>query len=63
MLKTVIFSLQMGLTSNFVPDYQTVKLCSKVAKIRVWKSFLAVIDTKRVSEIYESYFANCHVTV
>jgi len=30
-LKTVIFSPQVGLTSNFVP----VEMCSKAAKIRI----------------------------
>jgi len=41
LLKTVIFSLKVGLTSNFVPDCYTVKLYSKVAKIG-FRSFLVV---------------------
>jgi len=41
----------------------TVKLCSKVAKIRVPKSFLPVFDTKRVFKIYDSYFDSGHVTI
>jgi len=40
---------------------KTVKLYSKVVKIRVKKSFLAVIDIKRVFEIYNRYFDSGHV--
>jgi len=43
-----------------VTNVKTVKLCSKVAKNRVKKRFLAVFDIKRVSEIYDSYIDNCH---
>jgi len=44
-----------------VTDVKTVKLCFKVAKIRVYKRFLPVFGIKRVSEIYGSYFNHCHV--
>jgi len=46
-----------------VTNVKTVKPCSKVENIRVWKRFHAVFDIKRVSENYDSYFANFHVTV
>jgi len=58
-LKIVIFSLQVHFTSNFVPDFQTVL---KSCKLKVYKSFLAVFGTKRVAEIYDSYFDSGHVT-
>jgi len=61
-LKTAIFFLQVDLTSNFALDCQTVKLCSKVAKLRIYKYFLAVFNTKRVSEIHDTYFDCGHVT-
>jgi len=44
-----------------VINVKTVKPCSKVAKISAYKRFLAVFDIKRVFEIYDSYFDNCHV--
>jgi len=46
-----------------VTNAKTVKSCSKVAKIRVWKRFHAVFDIKRVSENYDSYFDNYYMTV
>jgi len=46
-----------------VTNVKTVKLCSQIAKISVYNSFLAVFDMIRVSENYDSYFGNCHVTV
>jgi len=46
-LKTVIFSLQVGLTSNIVLNCQVVL---KSAKNQHLKSFLAIFDSKRVSE-------------
>jgi len=45
MLKTVIFSLQVDLTSNFVPDCHTVL---KSCKNQGYKSFLAVFNTKLI---------------
>jgi len=47
---------------NIVLLQFTVKLCSKVAKIRVYNSFHAVFDTKRVSENYDSCFDSGDVT-
>jgi len=41
----VIFSLQVGLTSSFVPDYQIVKLCSKSGFREVFLTFMTVILT------------------
>jgi len=46
-----------------VTNVKTVKLCSKVAKIRIYKRFFVVFDINRVFEIYDRYFDNCHVTV
>jgi len=47
--KNVIFSLQVGLTSNFVLDYQIVLKSS--SNNQGFEKFLAVLDAKRVSEI------------
>jgi len=46
---SVILSLQVGLTSSFVSDCQTMP--RKLQK-SVLKRFLAVFNTKRVSELF-----------
>jgi len=46
---------------TIVTNVKTVRMCSKVAKIRFLKSFLALFDIKRDSEVYDSYFDNCPV--
>jgi len=55
MCKTVIFLLQTVLTSNFVPDCQTVlKSCKNQGLLQ---KFSCSIRYKTcVSEIYDSYF-------
>jgi len=54
MLKTVILRGQDSLTSNFVPNCQTVlKSFKNLGLQNGYKSSLVVFDTKRISEIYD----------
>jgi len=52
----LISSLQVGFTSNFVSDCQTVlKSCQNQGLEKLY----GIYNTKRVFEIYDSYSDNC----